>query len=323
MKTNITFGFLVVLLLLIPGLIISQTTADFDSFQIPEESALNGSDENGGFQDGHIFLPNDYDANYDFWSGWAISNSTDTTTAGFLNQYSSIVGSGYASSSNFAVGYAFSPIIMNLTEEVIGAKVNGLYITNATYTFLSVRDGDAFSKKFGGFSGDDHDYLRLTFKAYEDGQLKQDSVDFYLADYRFDDNSQDYIINEWTYLDLSSLGDVDSLEVSMISTDIGAFGMNTPAYFCVDHIETEDVLSAVYEIPYQDIQIQRHGQQLILAAESDFTFQVYNLHGQLISKVDHSMKTHQIDMNQWSPGIIIIKAEAANATFKTFRIVNY
>ena len=62
------------------------------------------------------------------------------------------------------------------------------------------------------------------------------SVDFYLADYRFADNSRDYIVDTWTQVDLSTLSDATVLTFAMESTDVGQFGMNTPSYFAVDGI---------------------------------------------------------------------------------------
>ena len=66
--------------------------------------------------------------------------------------------------------------------------------------------------------------------------LQIGTVDFYLADYRFADNSKDYIVENWEYVDLSSLGVVKSLEFSLNSSDAGVFGMNTPAYFAMDDL---------------------------------------------------------------------------------------
>ena len=63
---------------------------------------------------------------------------------------------------------------------------------------------------------------------------------FYLADYRFEDNSQDYIVSDWEYLDLRSLGDVDSLSFVLSSSDVGAAGINTPTYFSMDNFSTAD-----------------------------------------------------------------------------------
>ena len=61
-------------------------------------------------------------------------------------------------------------------------------------------------------------------------------VTLYLADFRFGDNSQDYIIDAWTAVNLSSLGQVKTLEFSVSSSDTGDFGINTPTYFAIDNI---------------------------------------------------------------------------------------
>ena len=187
----------------------AQTTATFENFGLSPGAYLNGSDGSGGFASGHVFLPNTYDTQFQFWSGWAISSDTDTQTPGFLNEFSAITGGGQEGSTTYAVTYCgFGGSTIALTEEAAGAPVEGLWITNSTYAYLSMRDGDAFSKRFGGITGNDPDYFLLTVKKYLGGSLGSDSIDFYLADYRFADNAQDYIIDEWTWLDLSALGNV-------------------------------------------------------------------------------------------------------------------
>ena len=218
----------------------AQTLADFESIALEVDSFANGSDGSGGFMDGNIFLPNSYNAEWGSWSGWAISNKTDTLTPGFTNQYSAITGAGYDNSANYAVSFSSGENVLRLEGEAKGRPVEGLYITNNTYTYLSLRDGDGFAKKFGGATGDDPDYLLLTIKSYLNGSLSADSVNFYLADYRFEDNSQDYIIEDWTFIDLTSLGGVDSLSFTLSSTDVGDYGMNTPAYFSIDNLTTLD-----------------------------------------------------------------------------------
>jgi len=40
---------------------------------------------------------------------------------------------------------------------------------------------------------------------------------------------------------LSSLGNLDSLSFTLSSSDNGAFGMNTPAYFCIDDFLGNDI----------------------------------------------------------------------------------
>jgi len=141
------------------------------------------------------------------------------------------------------VSYAFDGAVLRLLGPAAGSTVLGLFVTNNAYAYYSMRDGDAFAKKFGGPSGNDPDFFLLTIKKYRNGVLGPDSVDFYLADYRFADNSRDYIVKEWTFVNLSSLGEVDSLLFTLTSSDVGVFGMNTPAYFCIDQIRLQPLVS--------------------------------------------------------------------------------
>ena len=216
--------------------IFAQTTLDFEEFTIEQDSFLNGSDLSGGFTTQNAFLTNDYNPEWSSWSGWALSNTTDVTSAGFTNQYSSIAGSGNNNSLNYATSFVSGATAINIDNELKGTFISELYVTNATYAYLSMRDGDAFAKKFGGETGDDPDFFLLTIKGFKNDVL-MDSVEFYLADFRSDDNTEDYIINEWTAVNISSLGVSDSLSFTLSSSDNGQFGMNTPAYFCIDDLK--------------------------------------------------------------------------------------
>jgi len=188
---------------------------------------------NGGFDSQGMFFPCNWDTSFGgYWSsGFALSSMTDSVTPGFANMYSSRPGSGYQS-SKYAVCYG-SAVLRTANRNAFSP--GSLRITNTTYAAMSMREGDSFAKKFGGASGNDPDYFRLIIKAMRNGQVVPDSVVFYLADYRFSNNSQDYIVNSWRLLDLTSLGALaDSLLFSMESSDNATFGMNTPAYFAVD-----------------------------------------------------------------------------------------
>ncbi len=217
--------------------LFAQTTTNFEEFDLNANEHINESFDVEGFYSGNTFLPNNYSAMFDSYTGWSISTHSDTMTPGFTNQYSSITGSGYESNT-FAVASAYSPIKVGLQNESVGEVVEGMYITNSTYAFLSMRDGDSFAKKFGGETGNDPDFFLLTIQKYLNGTLGDEVVEFYLADYRFDDNSQDYIVDDWTFINTSSLGQADSLLFSLTSSDVGDYGMNTPATFCVDNIVT-------------------------------------------------------------------------------------
>ncbi len=297
----------IILLLMLSTSTYTQSVVDFESFDTGISGFLNGSDANGEFCEEDICLPNDYNANYDSWQGWAISSTTDTTTPGFTNEFSSYAGSGFNESTNYAVSFSFGPNIIHVGNSQ-PQVVSGFYICNNTYAYLSIRDGDAFSKKFGGISGDDPDYFLLTVKKFLGGDLSQDSINFYLADYRFENNNEDYIIDDWTWLDLSDLGAADSLYLSLSSTDNGQFGMNTPAYFCIDNLTTlltvndeETQLStiSIFPNPAKDV-LYIDGQ-----VDGSFEYKIFDLSGKLITNSGVS-RTKSVDITQLTSGAYFI-----------------
>ncbi|MCA1926413.1 MAG: DUF4465 domain-containing protein [Thiobacillus sp.] len=162
---------------------------------------------------------------------WLYSNRTDTTTPGFENQFSSYTGGGALGSANYAIAYIGNP-----TASFTGPSVvSGAFFTNTTYAALSMLTGDSFAKKFGGASGNDADWFKLTISGWN-GITQTGSVDVYLADFRFADNTLDYVVDRWIWVDLSGLGVVNSLSFSVASSDVGPFGINTPAYFAMDNL---------------------------------------------------------------------------------------
>ncbi|MGI9445403.1 MAG: DUF4465 domain-containing protein [Rubripirellula sp.] len=208
--------------------------------RIASDSADNGSSGSGGFASGPVFLNNDFNSTYGSWSGFSVSNSTDVTTPGYLNQYSAISGGGALESSTYFVASAYGyPALPTITVSE-DFDFGSLLVTNTTYAALSIQEGDAFAKKFGGETGDDPDYFLLTIEGFDSSNASVGTVDFYLADYRFADNSQDYLVSDWSLVDVSSLGSASSLVFSLTSSDVGTYGMNTPAYFAVDQLVLSD-----------------------------------------------------------------------------------
>jgi Ca2+-binding RTX toxin-like protein len=220
---------------------------DIDT-DLASESFFNGPDPNGTeqpgpfgdtvvggeFQSGGATFDNTSSLDFGSWSGWSYSNTTDTTTPGFTNQYSAVAGGGASGSATYGVGFEGATI--ELPSTPAGLSLESLMVTNTTYTALSMRDGDSFAKQFGGPSGNDPDFLLLTIEGFNTSGGSIGTVDFYLADYRAADNSLDYIVDSWTEVDLTSLAEAASLSLSFDSTDVGTFGINTPLYVAVDNI---------------------------------------------------------------------------------------
>lgn len=210
----------------------------FESIPLSKADTFwNGQDLSNGFLNGQAFYKTAYDTAWKSWSGVAVSNMTDSTTKGYGNQFSAIKASGVNYTNQYAVVNQTTTIV--LTEK---QTINGCYVTNATYPALSMRDGDGFAKKFGGKDGNDKDYFRIIATGHS-GTASKEAI-FYLADFTNDDNSKDYIVMDWEYFNLSALGEVDSITFSFESSDTGQFGMNTPAYFCLDNFNATSELTS-------------------------------------------------------------------------------
>ena len=213
-------------------------TIDFDDFTLDGSGFYNGSDLGGDFTVGNGTFTGTFTGTFNntfsfgcCWDGWSVSNHGDTTTPGFGNQYSSITGGGFGGGGQFGVAFTDSA---NITL-ASAANITGTYLTNTTYSALSMLNGDSFAKQFGGASGTDEDWFSVTVEGRLSG-VATSSVEFFLADYRFANSVDDYIIDDWTWVDLSSLGLVDELSFSFASSDVGDFGVNTPSYVAVDFI---------------------------------------------------------------------------------------
>lgn len=64
-------------------------------------------------------------------------------------------------------------------------------------------------------------------------------VEKYICDYRDDANPKVPAINSWQIWDVSALGKVNKIEFDFKGSDVGTYGLNTPAYACLDNIMVE------------------------------------------------------------------------------------
>jgi hypothetical protein len=295
----------------------------FEDLELPPNSYWNGSDLSGGFTSGSIFFPNDYNPDWGTWAKWAYSSMADDSTAGYLNQFSAITAAGFepevSGGSTYGVAWVpFDwadneniPIAINFTGDQ-PRQVDGLYVTNSTYAALAMENGDGVSKKFGGVSGNDPDYFKLIIFGHANG-VASDPIEFYLADYRFENNEMDYIVTTWEWVDLNDFGLVDSLTFTLESSDVGAFGMNTPAYFCVDHITVypeyinnvasveKSIELLVFPNPATDfIQIQSTGFE-------KGSIEIFDLSGRLVNRILDAVTEQPVNVSNLDNGMYLIK----------------
>lgn len=314
----------------------AQSVANFETLNLSgTDTFWNGSTAPLGttFSDAEAILPNYYDTSWGgYWSGgWAYSNVTDSNTAGTSNLYGTRAGIGYNSSSNFAVGQQNAWI--NLSTNAIGKVVDGFYITNSTYAARVIENGNNFSRKFGDTTGTGHngpqgsypDYFLMTVYGYYNGLKITDSVNFYLADFRGPD-SLDYIVKNWHWVNLQSLGNVDSVQFTMRSSDVSAFGINTPLFFCIDNfttsntaLATTNVLSknpiTLYPNPVQNA--LNFSLKDIDASELDLT--IYDMTGKIVvyKTIQNNQQEYRLDFANQNAGMYIVQLKSSDAIWST------
>ena len=220
----------------------AQATSNFDTLTLGTDTFWTGSTLTGGFADGHAYFENVYDAAYGgYWSaGFVYSDKTDSVTSGYTNPGSAITASGFNGSKNYAVAYddGGGNVKVRLTQTAAGRAVQGCYVTNTTYAYLSMLYGDMFEHPFAaGYS----DFFLLNITGWKGGQPVGDTVKFYLASFLSDDTTQNYILKNWHWVNLLSLGNVDSLVFSLSSSQYDSLGYLTPTYFALDNFVTSDL----------------------------------------------------------------------------------
>ena len=234
----------IVAVLLLPWMAsagVEVRVVDFEDRELQPDSFYNGSDGAGGFVSGDVRFLNkftDFGGGFTAWLGFAYSNRGDRETPGFESQFSAFPGGGSGSDpgGKFAVVHISSAgdAVITFPDAAMPLAVK---VANTTFAALSMRDGDAFAKRFGGETGKDEDYLRMTIRGRDREGFVTGEVIAYLADFRFEDSDQDFIAEDWIQVDLSAIERPSkTIEFTLESTDVGEFGMNTPAYFALDDL---------------------------------------------------------------------------------------
>lgn len=300
----------------------AQNSVTYDDLTLTPNSYWDGSDSTLGFTSGGVYFENSYNFDWDYWSGGFIySNSTDITTAGYTNDFSAFTGTG-SNSSNYAVNYGGN---IDFNAAVL---LNSIDLTNTTYAALSMLNGDFYGKKFGsafdangdvdGTNGED--WFRLLIVGRDPSSVITDTVVFYLADYRFADSTQDYIVDTWETVDLSALGSVRYLEFTLESSDVGNAGMNTPAYFALDNLVygtlglNEEMAASILVYPNP--------------STSEFTVEsregivrVFNAYGQLMTTLSTTGQ-QTINCSDWKAGSYILEFETSEGIARKSIIKN-
>ena len=200
---------------------------------------IDGTDNFDGWSSGGVFIDNGYYADlggFPFWYGMAYSNVIDDTTAGFFNQYASFAGGGSDGQGGADPGGMYAVASVGAAVEANGTPlggstftlpesslINSIDVSNTTYTALYIRDGlDGFgvpdSNPFHQFESGDFYRLFITgFDGINGTGSETDTVTVELA------SNDDFLLSGWHTIDMTSLGMVRSVKLSVTSSQISTF----------------------------------------------------------------------------------------------------
>lgn len=173
----------------------------------------------------------------------------------------------------------------------------GVYVNLNSYSYYSIEYGDSFARAFN--NGDE---FTLTIHGVAPDESEK-TVDVSLASYS---NGNLTINRGWRYVDLSDLGEVNEIYFTLSSTDSGDYGMNTPAYFCLDKLMVAPaVITSAPSIASDNgtaIKYDR-GSHMVTLSGADFAI-IYDAAGNKVMTAEGS----SFSVSGLSAGVYLVKA---------------
>jgi len=276
-----------------------------------------------------------------YWDGFTVSGTEEydcnitcnSICTDFHNQFAAMPKDGAGNRDDkYAVAYdgyneEFFPYRhCNITLSQDNT-ICGLFLTLNAYTYKSIKCGDSFARAFV-----QDDFFYVTIKGYLNGTFTS-SVVYYLADYR---NATAYVVDEWKWVNLQSLGTVDSLAFELTTSDSGQYGPNTPMYFCVDEISvgcqdcdptdnTHDTFptpeSSTSKANVQDLKIEVSPNPvknvLTIQTEIGSTISILNKEGTIAKTEKATTPSINVPIGDLAPGMYVIHCENGGRTAST------
>lgn len=145
------------------------------------------------------------------------------------------------SGSNFGVVYGYKDSYnsawmdqpkFSLSEE---SNLVGLWYCNSSYVYGVMTNGNKFGNiGVAGSMSETNGYFEVILECYDEvGQLVATKTQL-LADYR-SGHTEVVPVTTWTYWPINVDG-VKTVKFNFTGSDSGAYGLNTPAYLCIDDI---------------------------------------------------------------------------------------
>ena len=262
---------------------------------------------------------------YDMWWGFTASNSADNSMRSdyITYQFSNMAKGGIelgedgkvkldakgAPVVNAAVPYLVSYYSAYYSRRPVDLIFNtgknykpvSCYINLNSYAYYTVEQGNAFSAPFSNT-----DKFTLTIHGVQADGSAEKTLEVVLASM----TNGDLTINRgWRLVDLSSLGTVNELYFTLDSTDSGAWGMNTPGYFCLDKLCVEDADSgAANELSALAAAISYDRDSKTVTYTGAEYAGVYDINGRQVM----ASETGSIDLTGLETGVYLVKAGSSS-----------
>jgi hypothetical protein len=292
-----------------------QGTFDFEDFNLKTDSFVNDFGVNNGFERGFYFFNNNFDQQWKSWDGFALSSMTDTITNDWTNQYSSVTGSGVNNSKTYVVTYP--NYVSNKSTAISSSQNSWIYsfsYTNSAWAYLYMKSDS--THKYSGQTGNDPDYLKLLVIVNN-----TDTFSTYLADYRFTDNSKDYILMEWKTFNLKDsliekyqdFRQIDTLDFALETSD--SF---TPTYVCLDNFIT-DLGSSITESKTINLNVFPNPTTNFISIDlSEFKnskISILNINGKTVVTQNQTKEIEKIDLYYLPKGVYFIEIKDDENTY--------
>lgn len=302
-------------------------TSVIDSGQV-----LNGKNSLKNYESEFASFQFDWDTSYGgYWAkNWAASRviyNKEETSDFAKHLYAAKPGYGcqspdydFASHSGsknvFLVGQNNSGF--RLMTPIDGSlQVVQLRISNSTYAYNSMKFGDFVGKKF---SAADKDSFVLIITGFSN-EVKKFSKRVYLADYRFADTNKNFMLDTWQLVKFNQNETADSLSFTLVSSDNGQFGMNTPAFFVMDNVTVSEFTGSVNKIATQVVRSYpnpaTHSIQFQIPS-ADTKVMIYQSNGMLCKQTEIQSNLDSVNIDDLSDGLYVVKMQnALGQTFNT------
>ena len=175
-------------------------------------------------------------------------------------------------------------------------EITGAYFTNTVwaYHYMNGSDGSGTGTYETG------DYYKLIFKGL-DANFDYNGLEteFFLADFT---NGNSYIIEDWTWVDLSELGQSFSMEISYETMD--AF---TPSYYCMDNLSFS-LISEIVDNNIPEINIFPNPCVDFINIENieNTKISLTDISGKILFEKNNCSQREQINLIDFNSGIYIL-----------------